>query len=89
MAIMITLIMSMARMATPMTEARDWHSDPIDDDTVIESRYRDTQNVHRFFKAQIGNHFRFDRPFMAWMKTHAGSTMCEAVAESRLSEAAT
>ncbi|MCY0150432.1 DUF6434 domain-containing protein [Hoeflea sp. G2-23] len=64
-----------------MTDRRDWHSDPITSKTVIDSGYRNTQNVRRFFTAEIGDHFRFDRSFMAWMKAHTGSTMGDAVAE--------
>ncbi|WP_394690374.1 DUF6434 domain-containing protein [Hoeflea sp.] len=70
-----------------MTEKRDWHSDPIACDTMIDAGYRNTQNVRRFFKAEIGNHFKFDRPFMAWMKSHQGATMGDAVAEWRAREA--
>lgn len=68
-------------MGTAMTEQRDWHSDPITSETVIDAGYRNTQNVRRFVKAEAGEHFKFDRPFMAWMKSHAGSTMGDAVAE--------
>jgi len=68
-------------MVTTMTDRRDWHSDPITGDTVIDADYKNTQNVRRFFKSYAGNHFKFDRPFMAWMKAHQGSTMAEAVAE--------
>ncbi|WP_339766107.1 DUF6434 domain-containing protein [uncultured Hoeflea sp.] len=64
-----------------MTEMRDWHADPITEATVIDAGYRNTQNVRRFFKSAIGDHFNFDRPFMAWMRSHQGSTMAEAVAE--------
>jgi len=60
-----------------MTDIRDWHSDPIADSTIIDANYRNTQNVRRFFKAAIGDDFKFDRPFMAWMKAHVGSTMAE------------
>jgi hypothetical protein len=64
-----------------MTEMLDWHSDPITRETLIDAGYRNTQNVRRFFKAEIGDHFKFDRPFMSWMKAHAGLTMGDAVAE--------
>ena len=84
----MTMIMPMTTsMVIRMTDIRDWHSDPIADATVIDVNYRNTQNVRRFFKAAIGDHFKFDRPFMAWMKAHAGSTMAEAVAEWRRREA--
>lgn len=66
---------------TTMTESRDWHSAPISSETVIDAHYKNTQNVRRFFRAQIGDHFKFDRPFMAWMKSHTGSTMRDAVNE--------
>jgi hypothetical protein len=46
----------------------DWHSDPIARDTPITKAYRNTQNVRRFFKAECGDHFKFDRAFMAWLK---------------------
>lgn len=65
----------------PMTDKRDWHADPISDHTVIDDGYRNTQNVRRYFKAAIGDHFKFDRPFMGWMKENRGSTMADAVAE--------
>jgi len=71
-----------------MTERRDWHSDPITSETVIDAGYRNTQNVRRFFKAVLGERFKFDRPFMAWMKTHTGTTMSDAVAEWLRREAA-
>ena len=64
-----------------MSERRDWHSDPISGDTLIDAHYKNTQNVRRFFKTEIGDHFKFDRPFMAWITSHAGSTMSDAVAE--------
>jgi Domain of unknown function (DUF6434) len=56
----------------------DWHSDPIKRTTLITTSYRNTQNVRRFFKAQCGAHFRFDRPFMAWLKASIGKTMGDA-----------
>jgi len=75
-----TMIMG-TNMSMDMTEKRDWHSDPITNDTVIDAGYRNTQNVRRFFKAAIGERFKFDRAFMAWMKVHTGATMADAVAE--------
>lgn len=75
-------------MVIVMTERRDWHSDPITGDTVIDADYRNTQNVRRFFNAAIGERFKFNRSFMAWMKAHAGSTMADAVAEWLRREAA-
>jgi len=76
-----TAIPTTTRTGTVMTERRGWHSDRITNETVIDAGYRNTQNVRRFFKAAIGDHFRFDRPLMAWIKSHPGSTMQDAVAE--------
>jgi hypothetical protein len=59
----------------------DWHSDPINLATPITPSYRNTQNVRRFFKAQCGAHFRFDRPFVAWLKANTGKTMGDAADE--------
>ncbi|MGB0694195.1 MAG: DUF6434 domain-containing protein [Rhodospirillaceae bacterium] len=49
----------------------DWHCDPITRDTVVNAAYRNTQNVRRFLKSQCGEDFKFDRPFMAWIKNDA------------------
>lgn len=83
------MVVPMAIIITDMimTEKHDWHSDPVTRATVIDSAYRNTQNVRRFFKAEIGARFNFDRPFIAWMKSHKGSTMGEAAAEWRRHEA--
>jgi hypothetical protein len=59
----------------------DWHSDAITPATVIDAGYRNTQNVRRFFRAQCGADFAFDRAFMAWMKASLGTTMGEAAEE--------
>jgi hypothetical protein len=37
--------------------------------------------VRRFFKRECGEHFRFDRPFMAWLKRATNKTMGDAVNE--------
>jgi hypothetical protein len=59
----------------------DWHSGEITRTTPITSAYRNTQNVRRFFLAECGSAFKFDRAFMAWLKAAAGKTMGEAVEE--------
>jgi hypothetical protein len=63
------------------TMSFDWHSDPISRKTPITASYRNTQNVRRFFRAQCGADFRFDRPFMAWLRDGAAKTMGNAVDE--------
>ena len=59
----------------------DWHSDTITRDTPITSNYRNTQRVRRFFREQCGDHFKFDRPFMTWLKRTKNQTMGDAVKE--------
>lgn len=61
--------------------AFDWHSDPITRETAITPSYRNTQNVRRFLTAQCGDRFKFDRPFMAWLKDGAPKTMGDAADE--------
>ena len=67
----------------------DWHKDRLTRATPITatwswlmrdaaSTYRNTQNVRRFFKAECGSHFKFDRPFMAWLKDGRPKTMGDA-----------
>ena len=72
-------------MATSMADERpfDWHSSPLFSHTIITADYRNTQNVRRFFKSQIGDGFTFDRPFMSWMLDNAGKTLGDAVDEWR------
>ncbi len=43
----------------------DWHGGEIGRTTVITRTYRNTQNVRRFFRAECGEDFKFDRAFMA------------------------
>lgn len=59
----------------------DWHSDPIARKTPITPSYRNTQNVRRFFRSQCGPDFKFDRPFMEWVKSNIGRTMGDAANE--------
>jgi hypothetical protein len=61
--------------------AFDWHGGRITRNTPITSSYRNTQNVRRFLKAQCGDHFKFDRPFMAWLKNGTSKTMGDAADE--------
>ena len=61
--------------------AFDWHANPITRATPITKSYRNTQNVRRFFKAQCGDDFKFDHPFMAWLKGATDKTMGDAADE--------
>ncbi|MEO0380256.1 MAG: DUF6434 domain-containing protein [Pseudomonadota bacterium] len=59
----------------------DWHSDPIRRETPVDAKYRNTQNVRRFMKVACGDGFKFDRPFMAWIKSGTPATMGDVVDE--------
>ena len=61
--------------------AFDWHSGDITRATELDASYRNTQRVRRFFKAECGDTFRFDRAFMAWLQEASGKTMGDAADE--------
>ncbi len=65
------------------TRPFDWHYSVLSSHTIIAPDYRNTQNVRQFFKAEIGEHFKFDRPFMGWMQDNVGKTLGDAVDEWR------
>jgi len=58
----------------------NWHSAPLSASTRIDKNYKNTQNVRRFFKKEIGEHFKFTREFMAYLWSHEGTTLKEAAA---------
>lgn len=64
-----------------MKQSFDWHSEKLTPQTVITERYKNTQNVRRFFKQQIGEHFSFNRKFMAFIKNNVGITLSQATDE--------
>lgn len=66
---------------TPKRSGFDWHGGTISSATLITASYRNTQNVRRFFIAEIGKHFSFNIAFMAWMKANVGKTMGDAAEE--------
>ena len=53
----------------------DWHADRITRATPVTPAYRNTQNVRRFLRSQCGADFKFDRPFMQWIKNGRKKTM--------------
>lgn len=59
----------------------DWHGGEILRSTLIDADYRQTQNVRRFMTAQCGPHFKFDREFMAWVRSGAATNMGDLVEE--------
>ncbi|MEO0945731.1 MAG: DUF6434 domain-containing protein [Pseudomonadota bacterium] len=56
----------------------DWHAAPLDDATVITDSYKNSQNVRRYFKFRLGDSFKFNTPFMEWMRSNAGKTLADA-----------
>lgn len=61
----------------------DWHSAPLSADTIITDSYKNTRNVRRFFKAAVGDGFKFNIAFMDWMKSNTGKTLADACAAYR------
>ncbi|MEM9205174.1 MAG: DUF6434 domain-containing protein [Pseudomonadota bacterium] len=59
----------------------DWHSEKISRATSVDATYKSTQNVRRFMREQCGSEFKFDRQFMAWIKSGAPKTMGDVVDE--------
>ena len=59
----------------------DWHSDLIKRETPVTGSYKSTQNVRRFMALHCGEHFKFDRPFMQWIKDGIPKTMGDVVDE--------
>lgn len=59
----------------------DWHSEKLSLETKLDKNYKSTQNVRRFFKKHLGDDFHFNIQFMAFLKTHAGTTLGEAITE--------
>ncbi|WP_299030662.1 DUF6434 domain-containing protein [uncultured Sulfitobacter sp.] len=72
------------------TSGFDWHTAPLTPQTLITDSYRNSQNVRRFFKSQVGEKFKFNRRFMAWMLSNSGKTLADAVAayQQQMAEAA-
>lgn len=62
-----------------ITSKFDWHSAELTPETVITDSYKNSQNVRRFFKAHVGEHFKFNIASMAWMKASVGRTLADAV----------
>jgi hypothetical protein len=45
----------------------DWHGGVLTRQTVVDSCYKNTQNVRRFLSLECGPAFKFDRELMAWV----------------------
>lgn len=46
----------------------DWHAAPLSRETKVTPSYKNTQNVRRFLRQECGADFKFNRPFMQWIK---------------------
>ncbi|UZO79948.1 SAP domain-containing protein [Aquimarina sp. ERC-38] len=66
------------------TSRFDWNTERLTNETKITDNYKNTENVRIFFKNQIGNHFKFNVPFMNWMKTSQGRTLGDAILQWQL-----
>ncbi|MEO0678679.1 MAG: DUF6434 domain-containing protein [Pseudomonadota bacterium] len=65
----------------------DWHASELTDATILTDSYKNTQNVRRYFKSRLGERFKFNIEFMAWLRTNAGRTLGEACDEYRAMKA--
>ncbi len=61
----------------------NWHSHPLTLDTRISKSYKTTQNVRRFFKAQLSCEIKFNHDMYTWLHSEAniGKTRAEAIEE--------
>ncbi len=59
----------------------DWKNGKLTTYSLITDNYKNTENVRKFFKKQIGSHFKFNTKFMSWMKDNKGKPLGEAVTE--------
>lgn len=66
-----------------ITSKFDWNVSELDSGTLITDNYKCTEHVRGFFKQAIGDHFKFNVPFLKWLKANAGKTLGEAVEEWR------
>lgn len=57
----------------------DWKKAILSLDTIITENYSNTENVRKFFIAEIGPHFKFNVKFMNWLKSNSGKTLKDAV----------
>lgn len=59
----------------------NWHSEALFPQTIITDSYKNSQNVRRFFKDQLGDKFKFNIAFMDWMKANVGKSLTDAMVE--------
>ncbi|MEP3244816.1 MAG: DUF6434 domain-containing protein [Sneathiella sp.] len=59
----------------------NWHVEALTRETIITDSYKNTQNVRRFFRQEIGSDFKFTIGFMAWIKVNVGKSLEDAITE--------
>lgn len=65
----------------PIQSKFDWKNSSLTTSTIITDSYKNTEQVRKFFKSHIGEHFHFNTYFMQWMKENVGLTLHDAAAE--------
>ncbi|PCI86492.1 MAG: hypothetical protein COB24_09245 [Hyphomicrobiales bacterium] len=70
--------MSTGNKNPPKTPHFDWHKITLSKDTVITNNYKNSQNIRWFFTANLGESFKFNIEFMAWIKANSGKTLGDA-----------
>ena len=69
-----------APTARPTSESMlDWQVAPLIRSTRIDSAFRVTQNVMRFFKRSCGQNFAMEKEFQAWLADGTPKTLGDAV----------
>ncbi|MEL7160430.1 MAG: DUF6434 domain-containing protein [Bacteroidota bacterium] len=63
----------------PVRSKFDWKKAPLHRETIITDNYRNTENVRRFFRREIGQGFKFNVRFMEWMRTNVGKSLGDAI----------
>lgn len=57
----------------------NWSKETLILETVITDSYKNGTNTRNFFQQQLGENFKFNIAFMAWMKANCGKTLKDAV----------
>lgn len=57
----------------------NWNSTKLDLNTLITDNFSCTENVRSFFKQTIGENFKFNVPFLKWLKSNNRKTLEEAI----------
>lgn len=60
------------------TSTFNWSKEVLTEETLINDSYRNSENLRTFFKKYIGEHFKFNVEFIAWVKLNNGKTLAEA-----------